>query len=273
MSPLEVERVLAIAGEAAEADGLDHLDEAARLELAHRPASVSGVVNENGFAIVTSGTLALIVRPERRGQERARALLSRVQGMGICAAWSHGAHPAAAALAEEYGWRRDREVLRLTRPASPTAGSTERSVDPPTLRTFGRVRGFRPGDEAEILRVNAAAFAHHPEQGGLSLDGLGERMAEPWFDPADLLLWWEDDRLAALAWIKRIAAHPDEIYLFAVDPAFHGQAIGSALLEAALATMGDAQVYTDAGNSAARHLYEQHAGFSVAEVHAHYVRP
>ena len=49
----------------------------------------------------------------------------------------------------------------------------------PTLE----VRAFRPGDEAELLRVNAAAFAHHPEQGSMDAAELAERMAEPWFDP------------------------------------------------------------------------------------------
>ena len=35
------------------------------------------------------------------------------------------------------------------------------------------IRTFQPGDEAELLRVNAAAFAHHPEQGSMDADGAG----------------------------------------------------------------------------------------------------
>ena len=55
-------------------------------------------------------------------------------------------------------------------------------------RTASTVRSYRPEDAEEVVRVNAAAFARHPEQGAMDLDGLRERMAEDWFDPAGLLV-------------------------------------------------------------------------------------
>jgi mycothiol synthase len=273
MNELEVERVLAIAAEAAAADGVEHLDEAARLELAHRPETVTGVVNENGFAVVTGGTLALVVRPSARGRERAHALLARVREFEPRSAWSHGDHPAAAALADSAGWVRDRDVVRMARPPA-ALPDVRQGADASSLTDVRKVemRGFTPGDEADILRVNAAAFAHHPEQGAMTAAGLAERMAEPWFNPDDLLVCWAGERLAGFNWIKRVSGCPDEIYLFAVDPEFHGRHVGSALLRAGMATMADAQVYTDADNARARRLYER-AGFEVAEVHAHYARP
>lgn len=263
MTPLDVERVLAIAEEATAVDRVEHLDEAARLELEHRPAAVEGVVNENGFAVVTGSVLALVVRPGRRGHERARALLSRIPATAS-STWSHADHPAARHLAEEYGWRRDRELLRMFR----AAGHSD--VDAPTDLSL---RGFRPGEEGEFLRVNAAAFADHPEQGGLTLDGLHERMAEPWFEADDLIGLWDEDRLAAFHWVKRHPGGLGEVYVLGVDPAYAGRGLGTVVLGAGLNRLGvlPVQLYVESDNTRARRLYES-AGFVIAEVHAHYAR-
>jgi mycothiol synthase len=265
MTPLEVERILAIADEATAVDRVEHLDDAARLELEHRPEAVVGVVNENGFLMVTGSVLALVVRPGRRGHERARALLARIPGSAR-SAWSHADHPAARHLAEEYGWRRDRELLRLFRPAGAV------SVDEPEPAGL-RLRGFRPGEEREFLRVNGAAFAEHPEQGSLTLGGLHERMAETWFDPDDLIGLWDDDRLAAFHWVKRHPGGLGEVYVLGVDPAYAGRGLGTVVLGAGLSRLGvqPVQLYVESDNTRARRLYES-AGFVIAEVHAHYAR-
>lgn len=63
-------------------------------------------------------------------------------------------------------------------------------------------------DDAELLRVNNAAFAYHPEQGGWTDVELAERRAEPWFDPAGLFLAFDDSaggqggRLLGFHWTK-----------------------------------------------------------------------
>lgn len=263
MTPLEVERIRAIAEEATAVDRVEHLDDAARLELEHRPEAVEGVVNENGFAVVTGSVLALVVRPGRRGHERARALLARIPGVAT-SAWSHADHPAARHLAEEYGWRRDRELLRMYRAAGTSDGAAATDLS---------LRGFRPGDEHEFLRVNAAAFAQHPEQGGLTLEGLRERMDEPWFAPEDLIGLWDDDRLAAFHWVKRHPGGLGEVYVLGVDPAYAGRGLGAVVLGAGLGLLGGlpVQLYVESDNTKARRLYES-AGFVIAEVHAHYVR-
>ena len=55
---------------------------------------------------------------------------------------------------------------------------THDPVDAATIRTYSGLQ-----DDAELLRVNNAAFSWHPEQGGWTETEIAERRAEPWFDP------------------------------------------------------------------------------------------
>jgi len=125
-------------------------------------------------------------------------------------------------------------------------------------------------DEAEWVRVNNAAFYDHPEQGGWTIDTLRLREAEPWFDPAGFVLHERDGKLAAFCWTK---VHTDttppmgEIYVIAVDPAFHGHGLGKALTVAGLHNIAErgltvGMLHVDAANTAAMGLY-QRLGFTV----------
>ena len=85
-------------------------------------------------------------------------------------------------------------------------------MDDPVLPDGLVARPFRPGrDEEEWLRVNAAAFAHHAEQGRMTRADLDARMDEPWFDPAGLILVVPEsdpDTVAAFHWTKRALGRP-----------------------------------------------------------------
>jgi mycothiol synthase len=101
------------------------------------------------------------------------------------------------------------------------------------------LRSFRPGiDDDAWLRTNNRAFAWHPDQSGWTPDRLGDRMAEPWFDPAGFLLLDADDgTIAAFCWTKFHAdADPTmgEVYVIGVDPDHQGRGLGRALTVAGL---------------------------------------
>ena len=67
------------------------------------------------------------------------------------------------------------------------------------------MRSFEPGrDDEAWVRLNAAAFARHPEQGRLTVGDLRERMDQPWFDPAGFLLVEDDStgQVVAFHWTK-----------------------------------------------------------------------
>jgi mycothiol synthase len=145
------------------------------------------------------------------------------------------------------------------------------------------VRGFEPGrDEDAWLALNAAAFAHHPEQGSLTRVDLDQRTAEPWWDPDGLLLVVEaadPDRLVASHWTKVDPPDGDvgEVYVVAVSPEHQGEGLGRAVTVLGLdhlRSLGLARVvlYVDEENTAAVRTYRG-LGFEDVEVHRQFARP
>jgi mycothiol synthase len=132
-------------------------------------------------------------------------------------------------------------------------------------------RDFDPDLDAEAwLRVNNRAFASHAEQGGWTSETLALRLAEDWFDPHGFRIHEIDGEMAGFCWTKlHTETQPTigEIYVIAVDPAHHGRGLGRQLTLAGLDSISDrgitvANLYVDAGNTTAVHLYER-LGFSV----------
>ena len=265
------------------------LDEAARLHLGHHGLEGAAIwLHDDGFALLRSHgvehglrqELDLAVAPAARRHGTGRALLDAATASAgsptgertLCpaplTAWSHGDHPGAAALAEATGFRRTRELLVLARTATPSDFPSQ--PDP-------RIRTWRTSDGPELLRVNAAAFAHHPEQGAMDAVNLAERMAEPWFDPAGLLLAVDGDRVLGFHWTKVHPGGHGEVYVLAVDPAAHGQGLGRALTEAGLRHLAEVgctriHLYVEADNAPALALYRGR-GFTTDHTHVQYTRP
>jgi mycothiol synthase len=287
----ETDGVLAVVEAATEADGVRPLSEHAMLHLRHGgdPHARSLLVLEQdtlvGYAHLdpadeTEGpggeaegpSGELVIHPAHRRRGHGARLLRATLDLadGRLRLWAHGDHPAAVALAASSGFERARSLWRMRRPLSAPLPAYD-------LPEGVRLRTFVPGqDEEEWLRVNAAAFAHHPEQGAWTMDDLMVREREPWFDPEGFFLAVRDDRLAGFHWTKiHDAEEPlGEVYVVGVDPAEQGTGLGRALTVAGLAHLrsrGLAQVmlYVDEANPAAIRLYES-LGFTRWDVDVMY---
>jgi mycothiol synthase len=189
--------------------------------------------------------------------------------------WIMKATASDDATAAMRGFVPERDLLQMRVPL-PLPAETVASARPVTTRPFVPGR-----DDDEWLRVNNAAFADHPEQGGWTRHTLEERFEEDWFDPRGFLMADRVDGPGILGscWTK-IHRHEDpvlgEIYVISVDPALHSQGWGRALTVAGLQWMAAEGVrvgmlYTTASNTAAVKLYES-LGFTVDHIDRSYIR-
>ncbi|MFI9218311.1 mycothiol synthase [Streptomyces werraensis] len=268
----QVDAVLTLLDEAARADGRQAVSEQGRLQLrggeregvSHLLLSVGeelvGYAQLEGADPVEPPAAELVVHPSYRGQGHGRAL-----GTALLAAsgkrlrvWAHGGHSTARHLAQVLGLTLFRELRQMRRPLA------NLDLPDPVLPEGVTVRTFEPGrDDAAWLALNAAAFAHHPEQGSLTQRDLDDRKAEPWFDPAGFFLAERDGRLVGFHWTK---VHADEglgeVYVLGVAPGAQGGGLGKALTTIGLRHLADqglptAMLYVDADNKAAVSVYER----------------
>ncbi|NJC23202.1 mycothiol synthase [Arthrobacter pigmenti] len=226
------------------------------------------------------GVLELVVRPTYRNQGVGASLVQALKEHRLpeLRAWSHGNHAAAVELAAHAGFTPVRELWRMRQ----TRAALEAAVPDVVVPAGVRLRTFEPGtDERAWLEANAAAFAHHPEQGSTTLEDLQARMAEDWFDPAGLILAIResDDRLLGFHWTKvhpRSGKHPaiGEVYVVGVTPEAQGMGLGKALTIAGIEHLHSLglqaiMLYVDADNTAAIALYRS-LGFTRWDVDVMY---
>ncbi len=246
-----------------------------------RAGRAAVVGDERGVAVVRDGELELVVAPEARGQGVGSALVAQVLTPGAGGAtaaasgvprlaWAHGDHPAARALADRYGWTPVRTLLQLR---ATVVGRTHRGRCPRRVP----LDAFRPGDpedEDAWLTLNAAAFAHHPEQGRMTLEDLRAREAEPWFSGDDLLLLRDDSgALAGSCWLK-VEDGVGEFYAVAVRPDLQGRRLGGVLMRAGSARLAGrgltaSALYVEGDNEPALALYRR-SGFTQHAIDVQY---
>jgi mycothiol synthase len=224
-----------------------------------------------------AGMAELVVHPEARrhgiGAEMIRAALSKTGGQNRF--WAHGTLEPARATASALGLEPVRELVQMRR--------SLRDVAEPSVPDGVRIRTYAgTTDDAELLRVNNAAFATHPEQGGWTAADLDERRSESWFDPEGLFLAFDEqtDALRGFHWTK---VHSDqtglgEVYVVGVDPAARGSGLGGLLTAVGVAHLArrlgrtaepTVMLYVESNNAAALKTY-QRLGFTKFSVDTAY---
>jgi mycothiol synthase len=227
---------------------------------------------EDGF-----GMAELVVHPQLRrrgiGTAMIHAALSKTAGRSRF--WAHGTLESAQATASALGLTPVRQLIQMRR--------SLHDITEPAVPDGIRIRTYAgTADDAELLRVNNAAFVQHPEQGGWTAADLTERRAERWFDPEGLFLAFDQktDALLGFHWTK---VHPDEpglgeVYVVGVDPSAQGRGLGVLLTSVGVsflarklaeAAQPTVMLYVESDNTAALSTYRR-LGFTQYSVDTAY---
>jgi mycothiol synthase len=288
LAPYEQQQIREVITSATRADGVAPVGEQVLRELPQRRTRhllATDARRVVGYLNLAPGTDAaapmaeLVVAPDarRRGVGSAMVTAAIASAGDITRVWAHGNLAPARATAAALGFKPVRELWQMRR--------TLRDLPPASIPDDLQVRTYRgPADDAELLRVNNAAFSWHPEQGGLTRDDIAERRSEPWFDAAGLFLAFDErtGKLAGFHWTK---VHPDrpglgEVYVLGVDPDQQGRGLGRALTLVGLHHLAErlsgerepaVMLYTEADNTAAVRTY-QRLGFAVSGVDTAYAQ-
>ena len=298
--PVSDQALLALAQGRRSLFGFDAAGDSTEFGAAESAAGATGA-EVAAVGIIGEGELDLVVRPASRGRGIARAALRELlsgeprsdeprsdedrRASPPLRAWAHGENPAARALLQRAGFAPVRSLLRMTLDPGLLDGAIAESRP---LPSGFAVRAFDPGapaDAVEWVRVNAAAFADHPEQGALTLADFAALTREPWFDPEDLRLAFRSPSaqfpepvsanetvLGGFTWVKTthdVDGAETDLYVLGVDPAHAGIGLGAALLGETLRRMAAhdprrISLYVDGENENARALYER-AGFEIEQ--------
>jgi mycothiol synthase len=280
LSDDEQRKIRELIAAAKRADGIEPVGDQVLRELAHdRTKHLLAVDADDisGYLNLTEAPAMaeLVVHPDarRRGIGSAMARTGLSEGGDGARIWAHGNLAPARATAGALGLVVVRELMQMRRPLTDLPAVTV--TDGVRIRTYAG-----PADDAELLRVNNAAFAWHPEQSGWTEADIAERREEPWFDPAGLFMAVDvhSDKLLGFHWTKVHRADLGEVYIVGVDPAAQGRGLGATLtlaglhhLAERLSNSSDSMVtlYVEADNSAAVNTYRR-LGFDVFSVDAAY---
>jgi mycothiol synthase len=292
----EQQGVRELVSAATESDGVAPVGEQVLRELGHDRTEhllITGSTSAGDDAIIgylnlspprdgETGMAELVVHPQARrrgiGTTLARAALAKTGAANRF--WAHGTLEPARATASALGLVPVRELIQMRRSLRDLPDRVP-PVPGVRIRTYAGI-----ADDAELLRVNNAAFAYHPEQGGWTDADLAERRAEPWFDASGLFLAFGDaeseqaGKLLGFHWTKVHLDRPGlgEVYVVGVDPAAQGRGLGQALTAVGIdwlarrlagADEPTVMLYVESDNVAAVRTY-QRLGFTTYSVDTAY---
>jgi len=280
LSDDEQRKIRELIAAAKEADGIAPVGDQVLRELPHDRTRHLLAVNGDdvtGYLNLTDepAMAELVVHPDarRRGIGSAMVRTGLAEVGDDARIWAHGNQAPARATAAALGLVVVRELLQMRRPLT--------DLPPVTLPDGVHITTYAgPADDAELLRVNNAAFAWHPEQSGWTVADIAERRDEPWFDPAGLFMAFDvnTDKLLGFHWTKVHDENLGEVYVVGVDPAAQGRGLGATLTLVGLHHLAErlsdseqptVMLYVEAENSAAVKTY-QRLGFDVSTVDAAY---
>jgi mycothiol synthase len=286
LAPGDQDQIRDIIAAAAGVDGIEPVGEQVLRELSRQRTRhllardndrVVGYLNLAADSESAPPMAELVVAPgaRRRGIGSAMVKAAAEETGPATRFWAHGNLEPARATAGALGLIPVRELWQMARPLTDLPEAT--IADGIELRAY---RG--PDDDAELLRVNNAAFSWHPEQGGWTPAELAERTSASWFDAEGLLLAFDEQthKLAGFHWTKVHTNQPGigEVYVLGVDPDEQGRGLGKALTLVGLHHLASrltgqpaptVMLYTEADNAAAVRTY-QRLGFEVSGVDTAY---
>lgn len=241
----------------AEHDGVAPINESGSLVIeGKRPGHVYDRGCAGAVADLRDGTIMLAVHPDRRRQGLGTAMLRQVLAEHPdLTVWAFGSLKGTAKLARKLGLEPLRTLLRMERPLT-----DDDLVD-------DELTPFTPDDADQIVAINAAAFAHHPEQGKLTREEFDDLTSQPWFSPDGLRVAREDGEPIGFHWTKQQGGGLGEVYVLAVHPSHEGRGHGRKLLAAGLSHLrrvgnDRVELYVEALETRVVSMYEA-AGFEI----------
>ena len=224
LTPAQHARVLDLCAAAEAADTVAPLNEEARLQLG-RPDALHWVARDGDTVVgyaqwqPANATGQLVVHPDHRSEGVGAELLREaLRAHPDSAVWAFGTLPGGDSLARRLGLFPVRTLLRMERPLEGADLTAE-------VPDGYRIVTYTPDLAADLLKLNAQAFAHHPEQGRLTAKEFEDLTRQPWFDPAGFFVAMHGSEVAGLHWTKRHDGGLGEVYVLAVAPAHEGKGL------------------------------------------------